>query len=101
MLLPANPLTDILTFPQSATSINFSQKAVTLDGGETIEYDKLIIATGGQPKILPIEGAKSENVYTLRGVEDTKKIDAGKCTHYIVLALSASTTLAPFVSHRG
>ncbi|KAL1668337.1 hypothetical protein GGF50DRAFT_46647 [Schizophyllum commune] len=60
----------------TASSINFAYKSVTLEGGETIEYDKLIIATGGQPKVLPLEGAKSENVYTLRGVEDAKKIDA-------------------------
>ncbi|KAL1744490.1 hypothetical protein HDZ31DRAFT_38619 [Schizophyllum fasciatum] len=60
----------------TAASINFPYKNVTLESGETIEYDKLILATGGQPKVLPIEGADLQNVYTLRGVEDAKKIDA-------------------------
>ena len=55
------------------------QKTVTLDGGkETFAYDKLILASGGTPRRLPIEGANLENVYTFRTVEDSQKVDAGK-----------------------
>jgi NADPH-dependent 2,4-dienoyl-CoA reductase/sulfur reductase-like enzyme len=49
-----------------------------LDSGkETIPYDALILAPGGTPRRLPIEGANLDNVYTLRGIEDAKKVDAG------------------------
>ncbi|KAF9470912.1 hypothetical protein BDN70DRAFT_888625 [Pholiota conissans] len=59
------------------TSVDVEQKTVTLDGGkETFAYDKLILASGGTPRRLPIEGANLENVYTFRTVEDSQKVDA-------------------------
>lgn len=50
---------------------------MTIDNADTLTYEKLILAPGGIPRRLPIEGADLENVFTLRGVEDAKKIDAG------------------------
>lgn len=47
------------------------------DGRESLNYDKLILATGANPRRLPVEGANLENVYTFRGIEDSKKVDAG------------------------
>ena len=56
-----------------------SNKTVILeDGKEKIPYDTLILASGGVPRRLPIEGANFENVYTLRTVQDAQKIDSGK-----------------------
>jgi NADPH-dependent 2,4-dienoyl-CoA reductase/sulfur reductase-like enzyme len=63
---------------QTVTSVDASKKTVTLeDGKETIPYDTLILASGGVPRHLPIEGADLENVYTLRKVQDAQKIDSG------------------------
>jgi NADPH-dependent 2,4-dienoyl-CoA reductase/sulfur reductase-like enzyme len=65
---------------QEVTSVDIENKEVFLDGGkETLGYDKLIMATGGTPRRLPVEGAELENVFTFRGVDDAKKVDAGKC----------------------
>ncbi|KJA26356.1 hypothetical protein HYPSUDRAFT_36661 [Hypholoma sublateritium FD-334 SS-4] len=59
------------------TSVDIEKKTVSLDDGkDIISYDKLILATGGIPRRLPIEGANLENVYTFRGVDDSKKVDA-------------------------
>ncbi|KIM40012.1 hypothetical protein M413DRAFT_446902 [Hebeloma cylindrosporum] len=59
------------------TAVDIENKVVTLDSGkETLPYDKLILASGGTPRRLPIEGAQLENVFTFRGVEDAKKVDA-------------------------
>ncbi|KAI6039787.1 hypothetical protein EDC04DRAFT_1612968 [Pisolithus marmoratus] len=61
----------------TVTSVDTSVKQVIFEGGkESISYDKLILATGGTPRRLPIDGADLENVYTFRGVEDAKKVDA-------------------------
>ena len=69
----------ILTRKQAVTSVDSSNKTVTLeDGKEKIPYDTLILASGGVPRRLPIEGANLENVYTLRTVQDAQKIDSGK-----------------------
>ena len=46
-------------------------------GGERVPYGTLVLATGGTPRKLPIDGVELGNVFTLRGVEDAKNIDAG------------------------
>ncbi|KAL4062236.1 hypothetical protein V8B97DRAFT_1947463 [Scleroderma yunnanense] len=60
----------------NVTSIDTSAKQVIFEGGkESISYEQLILAMGGTPRRLPIEGANLENVYTFRGIEDSKKVD--------------------------
>ncbi|KAF8842076.1 FAD/NAD(P)-binding domain-containing protein [Paxillus ammoniavirescens] len=66
-----------LRFGVTVTSIDTSSKQVVVDGGkESVAYDKLILAMGGTPRRLPIDGADLDNVYTFRGIEDSKKVDA-------------------------
>ncbi|RPD61014.1 hypothetical protein L226DRAFT_534661 [Lentinus tigrinus ALCF2SS1-7] len=43
---------------------------------ERVPYETLVLATGGVSRRLPIAGKDLSNVFTLRGVEDAKKIDA-------------------------
>lgn len=47
------------------------------NGKDSISYDKLILAPGGTPRRLPVEGVQLQNVYTFRTIDDTKKVDAG------------------------
>ncbi len=49
-----------------ATSIDREAKTVTTAGGETIGYDRLILATGSRPVVPPIPGADLNNVFTIR-----------------------------------
>ena len=58
------------------TSIDTGKKSVSLDGATNIFYDKLVLASGATPRRLSIPGANLPHVYTLRGVEDAKRIDA-------------------------
>ncbi|KAF9561966.1 flavoprotein [Agrocybe pediades] len=59
------------------TSVDLKKKIVVLeDGKDTVPYDQLILAPGGTPRRLPVDGAKLENVYTFRGIDDSKKVDA-------------------------
>ena len=51
-----------------ATEIDRAAKAVVLEDGRTIAYDKLLIATGAKPRRLTIEGG--ELAYTLRDFAD-------------------------------
>src|ERR1700733_12547820 len=63
---------------KTVTSVDPSKKFVTLDSGsDTIHYDTLILVPGGIPRRLPLPGAKLKNVFTFRGLEDSKKVDAG------------------------
>ncbi|KAH9038608.1 flavoprotein [Lactarius hengduanensis] len=75
----------------TVTSVDTANKTVTLDDGkETISYDTLILASGGVPRRLPIEGGELENVYTLRNVQDTQKIDAACQEGKHVVAIGSS-----------
>ena len=38
------------------TKVSFDEKTVTLDNGTSCKYDKLIIATGADPILPPIDG---------------------------------------------
>lgn len=58
-----------------ARSIDFSGKGVTTKTGKRYPFTKLILATGGTPKNLPLPGFKDlSNIFMLRQVEDVQKI---------------------------
>ncbi|KAI0891352.1 hypothetical protein F4806DRAFT_482870 [Annulohypoxylon nitens] len=55
--------------------VDLINKAVITKNKERYEYSKLILATGGSPRNLPVQGFKVlENIFPLRTVHDTKKI---------------------------
>jgi NADPH-dependent 2,4-dienoyl-CoA reductase/sulfur reductase-like enzyme/nitrite reductase/ring-hydroxylating ferredoxin subunit len=59
------------------TSVDLKSKTVYLNGtDESLSYQKLVIATGGTPRRLPIEGADLGGVTTFRGVQDATVVDA-------------------------
>ena len=47
---------------------------VSLDDGQALSYEKLLLATGGHAWRLPLPGADLENVFTLRTIEDSDAI---------------------------
>ncbi|WP_322607977.1 FAD-dependent oxidoreductase [Pontiella agarivorans] len=58
----------------TVTRILLTEKAVELEGGDTIQFDKLIVATGSHPFIPPIPGADLENVFAVRTADDVRGI---------------------------
>jgi NADPH-dependent 2,4-dienoyl-CoA reductase/sulfur reductase-like enzyme len=57
------------------TEVDFSDKKVKTKNGGRYSYTKLILATGGVPRNLPLQGFKVlGNIFTLRGVRDAKGI---------------------------
>jgi 3-phenylpropionate/trans-cinnamate dioxygenase ferredoxin reductase subunit len=62
-------------------SIDPAAGAVGLAGGETLEFDRLLLATGAEPRRLPLPGVEKDGVLSLRTVEDSDairaRIDAG------------------------
>ena len=57
-------------------SVDFSGKRVSTKSGKTYEYSKLVLATGGTPRWLPLQGLKGdlENVFVLRSLPDVQGI---------------------------
>ncbi len=54
--------------------IDRAQRAVHLENGERLSYDKLVLTTGGRARPLPLPGAEAPNVHLLRTVADVDAI---------------------------
>ncbi len=60
-----------------ASSVDTQSKSITLLGGETLSYDKLLVATGATATRPPIPGIDSEGVHNCWSLRDAHKIVAG------------------------
>ena len=58
----------------SVASLDVAQQSVSLDSGETLSYDALILSTGSRPRSLPTPGADLANVFDLRSLADVDRI---------------------------
>ena len=56
------------------TRIDPGARSLTLSDGRVLEYDKLLLATGGRAWRLPIPGNDLPGVFTLRTIEDSDGI---------------------------
>jgi len=57
---------DIELIKEEAVEVDRENKVVTLKNGETIQYDKLVFATGSLPSVPPIPGVDKKNVYPIK-----------------------------------
>ncbi|QGM98218.1 FAD-dependent oxidoreductase [Methylocystis parvus] len=65
-------------------------KRLTLEGGEAVSFDALLLATGAEPVRLPIPGADRPNVFYLRSVADSDRIIAACARAKRVAVIGAS-----------
>ena len=65
----------------TVTSIEPGAARVTLDDGRTVGYDRLLLATGAEPRRIPVPGAGLDGIYYLRTLADCDllraRLDAG------------------------
>ncbi|KAL2133659.1 hypothetical protein VTI74DRAFT_1937 [Chaetomium olivicolor] len=55
--------------------VDFDTKTATTRSGGKFAYTKLVLSTGGTPRLLPLQGFKDMgNIFTLRNVRDAKRI---------------------------
>jgi 3-phenylpropionate/trans-cinnamate dioxygenase ferredoxin reductase subunit len=51
-------------------SLNKDEKSITLDNGEVLAYDKILIATGGKARTLTQQGADLKGVFAFQTLDD-------------------------------
>jgi NAD(P)H-nitrite reductase large subunit len=56
------------------TEVDTDAHTIHTHGGETYEYDKLLVATGGTPTQLPVDNADAEGVHHFWTFEDARAI---------------------------
>ena len=55
-------------------TLDASNKVATASNGKTYQFDKVLVATGAKPIMIPVPGINGKNVFALRTKEDVKGI---------------------------
>jgi NAD(P)H-nitrite reductase large subunit len=75
---------------KKAVHVDSQHKTVTLDSGESISFDKLLIATGSRPFIPPMEGLEHvEKKFTFLKLDDAKALQENLRPESRVLIIGA------------
>jgi NAD(P)H-nitrite reductase large subunit len=61
---------------KKATSLNLTDHTVSMETGDKVTYEKLLIATGGKPFVPKMEGSDKEGVFTFTNVSDAERLAA-------------------------
>ena len=92
LLWPPGTLEDAgieLRLGESVAAIDTDGHTLSLGNGEIIGWNKLMIATGGRARPLPVDGADLDGVYTLRTIKDAEAIRARLASGANVLVIGA------------
>lgn len=63
-----------VTVGDRAMALDPAARSLGLASGESIRYDRLLLATGATPRMLGVDGATASGVHYLRTVEDSESL---------------------------
>jgi 3-phenylpropionate/trans-cinnamate dioxygenase ferredoxin reductase subunit len=63
-----------LRLGRTAVNLDTANTRLALDDGEQLSYDRLLLATGSEPRRLPVPGAELDGIFYLRSVRDSDAI---------------------------
>ena len=66
-----------LRLGRAVESVALGPRTLTLAGGETLGYDRLLLATGSLPRTLSVPGQELGGIHYLRSTRDVEHIRAG------------------------
>jgi len=72
------------------TRVDASNKAIVFNDGSSLNWDKLLLATGSRPRRPNVPGAELQGIFTLRGLNDADQIKAAveKASRAVVIGAS-------------
>ena len=65
-----------MMFGRRVDAVSLAGKTVTLDDGQVLNWSELIFATGARARIPDVPGVELDGVFTLRRMEDARRIAA-------------------------
>lgn len=72
-----------------AVSVDFDGRKVRLDDGQNVDYERLLIATGGNPFVPKIDGVDRDGVFTFTKISDAislvARIERSVCQRAVVV----------------
>jgi 3-phenylpropionate/trans-cinnamate dioxygenase ferredoxin reductase component len=60
---------------ESVVSIDRDRRQVVLTGGDVLDYDLLVLATGAEPRRLNLPGEGLDRIHTLRDLADAERLE--------------------------
>lgn len=75
-----------------AVRLDPEARQVFLDNGESLLYDRLLLATGGRPFVPPINGLTPENHYTFMTYDDARRLEEAASPGREAVILGAGPT---------
>ncbi|MDN5325943.1 MAG: hypothetical protein PWP41_639 [Moorella sp. (in: firmicutes)] len=75
-----------------AVRLDPEARQVFLDDGESLPYDRLLLATGGRPLVPPINGLTPENHYTFMTYDDVRRLEKAASPGREAVILGAGPT---------
>jgi 3-phenylpropionate/trans-cinnamate dioxygenase ferredoxin reductase component len=63
-----------LRLGRTAESLDLASRELVLDEGERLRYDRLLLATGAEPRRLSLPGSELDGIFYLRSVGDSDKL---------------------------
>jgi NAD(P)H-nitrite reductase large subunit len=70
-----------------ALKIDTNARTVTLESGQELDWQRLLLATGGTPIVPDTEGINTKNVFTFNRLDDAKAIHAATSSHRRIKAV--------------
>ena len=87
-----------LKLRKTVTEVDISEKTLRFEDSETLTYDKLLLATGGIPRVLDVPGSRFPNVVTLRSLTDADML-IHDCEHASRIAIIGASFLGLESAH--
>lgn len=75
---------------EEVVNVDYRKKYVETRNGAHLHYEKLLLATGGSPRVPPIKGSDLKNVLVLRDIRQMEKLknSAGSSKNVVIIGAS-------------
>jgi phenylglyoxylate dehydrogenase epsilon subunit len=74
---------------ETVTTLDTKARSVSLSSGESLSYEKLLLATGATPVLPPVTGLEDEPPYVLRTLDDAMKLRTALENKHTALVVGA------------